>query len=152
MNKKQITHRELCFLAADWLHQPGRIHPASCPHVAVELVTATQERPDVFGWNSWATVMIEVKVSRVDFLADAKKHFRQHPDQGVGDFRFYCCPDGLIDIDEIPEEWGLLYEKDGVIRKVKDAMHQKSHHQSERTIFASMFRREVKRKIFDYRK
>ena len=66
------------------------------PYVAVELVTASQEIPDVFGWNYWATVLIEVKVSRSDFLADAKKSFRQQPEEGVGAFRYYCSPEGLI--------------------------------------------------------
>mgnify|MGYP000844602050 CR=1 FL=1 len=41
-------HRDLCLLAGKWLRKPGMIHPATCPYVAVELVTATQETPDVF--------------------------------------------------------------------------------------------------------
>ena len=76
-------HRELCRLAGKWLRKP-KFGSSYCPYVAVELVTANPETPDVFGWNYWATVLIEVKVSRSDFLADAKKSFRQQPEEEIG--------------------------------------------------------------------
>ena len=112
-------HRELCLLAAQWLRRSKLTFP-SCPYVAVELVTASQESPDVFGWNYWATVLIEVKVSRSDFLADAKKSFRQQPEEGVGAFRYYCSPEGLITEADLPDKWGILWEKDGVITIIKN--------------------------------
>ncbi|GAA6371339.1 hypothetical protein [Odoribacter splanchnicus] len=145
-------HRKLCLLAAQWLRRSKLTSP-SCPYVAVELVTASQERPDVFGWNYWATVLIEVKVSRSDFLADAKKSFRQQPEEGVGAFRYYCSPEGLITEADLPDKWGLLWEKDGVITVVKDAERQRQNAQGEITILASIMRREgVKPQLFDYRK
>ena len=111
------------------------------------------EIPDVFGWNYWATVLIEVKVSRSDFLADAKKSFRQQPEEGVGAFRYYCSPEGLITEVDLPDKWGLLWEKDGVITVVKDAERQQQNAQGEITILASIMRREgVKPRLFDYRK
>ena len=114
---------------------------------------ASQEIPDVFGWNYWATVLIEVKVSRSDFLADAKKSFRQQPEEGVGAFRYYCSPEGLITEVDLPDKWGLLWEKDGVITVVKDAERQQQNAQGEITILASIMRREgVKPRLFDYRK
>ena len=117
------------------------------------MVTASQEIPDVFGWNYWATVLIEVKVSRSDFLADAKKSFRQQPEEGVGAFRYYCSPEGLITEVDLPDKWGLLWEKDGVITVVKDAERQQQNAQGEITILASIMRREgVKPRLFDYRK
>lgn len=145
-------HRELCLLAAKWLRRSKLTSP-SCPYVAVELVTINQESPDVFGWNYWATVLIEVKVSRSDFLADAKKSFRQQPEEGVGAFRYYCSPEGLITEADLPDKWGLLWEKDGVITVVKDAERQQQNAQGEITILASIMRREgVKPRLFDYRK
>lgn len=146
-------HRELCLLVGKWLRKTGSFTQPSCPYVAVELVTATQEQPDVFGWNYWSTVLIEVKISRSDFLADAKKFFRQHPNEGLGDYRYYCCPEGLIKQEELPDDWGLLYEKDGVIRLVKRAGYQQANHLAERTIYGSIARREgIKPQLFDYRK
>ena len=50
---------------------------------------------------------MEVKVSRSDFLADRKKPHRQQG--GVGSFRYYMCPEGLIDIKDLPHGWGLLW-------------------------------------------
>lgn len=145
-------HRELCLLAAQWLRRSKLTSP-SCPYVAVELVTASQESPDVFGWNYWATVLIEVKVSRSDFLADSKKSFRQQPEEGVGAFRYYCTPEGLITEADLPDKWGLLWEKDGVITVVKSAERQMQNAQGEITILASIMRREgVKPRLFDYRK
>ena len=145
-------HRELCLLAAQWLRRSKLTSP-SCPYVAVELVTANPETPDVFGWNYWATVLIEVKVSRSDFLADAKKSFRQQPEEGIGAFRYYCSPEGLITETDLPEKWGLLWEKNGIITVVKDAERQQQNAQGEITILASIMRREgVKPRLFDYRK
>lgn len=150
--RENSRHRELCLLAAKWLRRSKLTSP-SCPYVAVELVTASQESPDVFGWNYWATVLIEVKVSRSDFLADAKKSFRQQPEEGVGAFRYYCSPEGLITKADLPDKWGLLWEKNGVITVVKDAERQQQNAQGEITILASIMRREgVKPRLFDYRK
>ena len=146
-------HRELCLLAGKWLRKTGSFTQPSCPYVAVELVTSTQETPDVFGWNYWSTVLIEVKVSRSDFIADSKKYFRQYPNEGMGDYRYYCCPEGLIKPEELPDNWGLLYENDGVIRLIKKASYQKANHLSERTIYGSIARREgIKPQLFYYRK
>lgn len=109
--------------------------------------------PGRFRVNYWATVLIEVKVSRSDFLADAKKSFRQQPEEGVGAFRYYCSPEGLITEVDLPDKWGLLWEKDGVITVVKDAERQQQNAQGEITILASIMRREgVKPRLFDYRK
>ena len=148
-----LTHRDLCLLAGKWLRKPGRIRPVSCPYVAIELVTATQERPDVFGWNYWATVLIEVKVSRSDFLADAKKTFRQNPEEGVGAFRYYCSPSGIIREEDLPENWGLLWVEGGEIIIIKEASRQQPNAQTEVAILSSIMRREgIKGKLFDYRK
>jgi hypothetical protein len=121
--------------------------------VAIELVAAIPETPDVFGWNYWTTVLVEVKTSRADFMADAKKEFRQNPEQGVGERRYYCCPAGLILTDELPEKWGLLYEANGVLTVIKKAERQVANYKSERIILSSILRREgIKPKIFNYRK
>ena len=150
--KSTDTHRNLCLVAGKWLRKPGRISPVSCPWVAVELVTLNQETPDVFGWNYWTTILIEVKVSRSDFFADFKKFFRQHPEEGLGEYRYYCCPEGLIKIDELPYNWGLLYVIDGNIKVVKYAERQVACYRSERSIYASIMRRQcVKPQLFDYR-
>lgn len=149
--KNNNAHRDLCIKAGRWLMRP---HPPAptCPYVAVEIVTATPETPDVFGWNYWTSVLIEVKMSRSDFLADKKKPFRILPDDGIGEHRYYCCPDGLIKSDELPEKWGLIYEVDGRLEVIKNAERQVANHRAEITICTSIMRREgIKPKLFDYR-
>lgn len=147
------SHRRLCEVAAKWLRRPGRIRPVSCPYVAVELVTAHEETPDVFGWCYWTTVLIEVKTTRSDFFADKKKPFRIITEQGIGSFRYYCCPEGLIKPEEVPEQWGLLYEKEGKIQVIVDADSQTKNASAEFGILASILRREgVKPQLFNYRK
>lgn len=146
-------HSNLCVLAGNWLRQSGRISPPACKFTAVEMVSMNQETPDVFGFNSWVTVLIEVKVSRSDFFADRKKYFRIHPEIGMGGLRFYCCPEGLIKPEEIPENWGLLYEIDGKIKKIKDAKYQENDLKAALTFMYSILRREVPNpKLLNYKK
>ena len=148
-------HRRLCELGARWLrrHKENIVVP-NCPYVTVELVTINQETPDIFGWDFWSTTLIEVKVSRPDFLADGRKHFRKHPEQGMGTLRLYLCPEGLVSPDELPERWGLLEEKNGRITiKVKPEPFQQKDFLNENRLYASVFRRcGIKPQIFEFRK
>ena len=74
-----------------------------------EQYCSTGEVPDVIGWKaSCQSVLVECKVSRADFLADAGKPFRLHPEQGLGSRRIYCAPSGMIAAAELPDHWGLL--------------------------------------------
>lgn len=69
----------------------------------------SKERCDAILFSSMTSYLIETKISRSDFLADAKKPFRLNPDDGVGEYRYYACPTGLIKPEELPEKWGLIY-------------------------------------------
>jgi hypothetical protein len=84
-------------------------HKYRCGIVLSEQYCATGEVPDAIGWKGMCrSVIIECKVSRADFLADAQKPFRAHPEEGLGCERFYLAPPGLIDPRELPSHWGLL--------------------------------------------
>lgn len=65
------------------------------------------ERCDAVLFTSSSCFMVETKISRSDFLADFKKQHRQ--EGGVGNYRYYDCPIGLIKPEELPEKWGLIY-------------------------------------------
>lgn len=40
----------------------------------------------------------------------------------MGDYRYYCCPKGLIKPEELPLGWGLLYVfPSGTVRQVKES-------------------------------
>jgi len=127
-----MTHTECVAFAARYLSK-------RCKVVLPEFYTHNEELPDVIGFSNggirgvvWHkgvfSRLIECKVSRSDFLADRKKSFRAFPAKGMGDFRYYCCPKGLISKDEVPEGWGLLYiYPDGQVREVKGStIHERS--------------------------
>ncbi len=103
---KVYTHRELVEIAYKWV-----LKNASCGVAFKELYTgSTDEIPDVIGFGSWGhSVLVEVKVSRSDFLCDKNKSFRKNPQLGMGTRRYYCCPSGLIKKEDLPEGWGLVY-------------------------------------------
>jgi hypothetical protein len=98
-----MTHKELIPIAYKWV-----LKNASCGIAFKEFHTTNMEIPDVLGFNSWSSVLIECKASRADFKKDFKKPFRLSG-KGMGQYRFYMCPTGLIKKEELPEKWGLIY-------------------------------------------
>ncbi len=110
----KFTHKELTELAVKWLKRPQSQKGPGC-HVAVSECRSgwSDEIPDAIGFRAAGkndgSVIVEVKVSRSDFLADAKKPYRNGSVKGLGNWRYYLCPEGIIKLDEIPDNWGLLY-------------------------------------------
>lgn len=96
-----LTHSGLCDIAEKWLLR-------SCGFVLKELTTSSYEIPDAIGWRSTGSILVECKVSRSDFLADKHKIFRKRPEMGMGAFRFYMCPEGVIEVSDLPDKWGLV--------------------------------------------
>ena len=141
--KDNETHRLLCEEGGKWLkrHTQNVIVP-NCNIVAIELFAQIEtEIPDIIGWTSWCSLLIEVKVQRSDFLRDKKKHFRETITNGVGEFRYYLCPENLILENELPEKWGLLYQKEGKIQIIKKAEKQESNLLAERNMLTSYIRK-----------
>jgi hypothetical protein len=99
-----IKHAQLVERAVRWLRSSYR-----CGIVLSEQYCATGEVPDAIGWKGFCrSVVVECKISRNDFLADASKPFRQNPEEGLGSERYYLAPAGIIKPDELPVRWGLL--------------------------------------------
>jgi hypothetical protein len=111
--KGDMTHSELCEIAKKWLLRPNSQGGHGCHFALSECRSGWDgEMPDSIGFRAATretdTVVVEVKVSRSDFLADAKKPHRADG-EGMGLYRYYMCPEGLIQPDEVPERWGLLW-------------------------------------------
>lgn len=105
-NDYRPTHKALTRRMSQYLK--GNKHATV---VFTELSTSTGETPDVIGWfgvSGGQSILIECKVSRSDFLADQQKSFRLLEESGVGDFRYFAAPCGVISPEEIPEGWGLF--------------------------------------------
>lgn len=139
-----MTHKELVQLGAKWLKwHKDNIHIPNCKIIAKELVaaTGTGENPDILGFSYYASVNIEVKVSRADFLRDQKKRHKTIG-VGMGNMKLYLCPEGLIKVDELPDGWGLLYcSEAGKISIAKLPEKRDADLDSERTMLMSIIRR-----------
>ena len=80
----------------------------------------------IYGWESdfWTmtaageTREFEIKISRSDYLIDAKKD--KHKDCNGANYFYYVCPKDLIKAEEVDKKYGLLYiSQDGTVEIVK---------------------------------
>ena len=74
-----FSHRDLCFKATKYLRNKG-IQPFHKSQYVVCELERVGESPDAFGFGGSSTQLIEVKVSRSDFLSDKKKYWRKYPE------------------------------------------------------------------------
>lgn len=113
-SKIPMTHRGLCELARRWLlrNSSGESllkQGGHCKKAFSEIQAGWWgEQADAFGLNSCFSVLIEVKMSVSDFRADANKEHRRRPGLGIGDYRYYMAPEGILKPEFIPEKWGLI--------------------------------------------
>jgi hypothetical protein len=111
-----MTHDELVARAMRWLRNSRK-------HVVVlgEIGSDGRECPDVIGWrHGGRCTLIECKVTRSDFLRDAKKSFRR--EGGMGEYRWFATPPGLVLIAEVPVRWGLVEIGPKLCRTVQHPM------------------------------
>lgn len=118
---EQNKHTELCFLTAEKYIKQVALVEYKCLTVS--------EQPDVLIFNSYnETTLYEIKMSKQDFLRDKKKPFRKqvkieyyksgeinnikiiHTSEGsLGDYRYYVCPSKMLDVNDLPDGWGLIW-------------------------------------------
>lgn len=109
-----MTHKELCALAVGWLQRPVSRNGPGCTIAVAETSNAINgEIPDAIGWRPYrqarcGSIVVEVKVSRADFLADAQKPHRKRSSEGMGAYRYILAPERLITVSELPTQWGLI--------------------------------------------
>lgn len=168
MSKTDSLHYELCRKGATYLQSKQGGETATFKnydrevtyikqpykYVAVELVTGAGELPDIWGTTGFDSVMVEVKTSHADFLADGCKWARSDENQKkLGNYRYYLCPVGVISEEELPEGWGLLYWDGKKIVKVVQSQKFDVSNEGELMLLSSILNREVgRKKIFNYRK
>lgn len=132
---ESLTHAELINQAAKWLERQG------CAVVITDMSHGQSETPDAIGWKGTRSTLVECKASRADFLADRNKPFRRMPDTGMGVARYMCVPRGLIRVDELPADWGLI-EWDGKrMRVTHKHTQQHTDGRSEISLLLSALRR-----------
>lgn len=98
-----ITHAELVQRSVAWLKRNG------CRVVLHDpFRTPLYEQPDAIGWRDGLSIVVEAKISLADYRVDAKKPWRANPSLGMGDWRFFITPQGLLDGIDLPAGWGLI--------------------------------------------
>ena len=173
MSATNSLHYDLCVEGAKWLHRQkwnyNKCQKKPCyrteacgackkyKYVAVELCTWNSENTDVWGLGNFNdSVVIEVKVSHSDFMADRKKWCRSEEAEQkglqAGRLRWYLCPEGIIKKDELPDKWGLLYWDGKRVYPVKAPQPFDNAASADMDILTSILRREeFPEKIFNYR-
>lgn len=106
-----MDHKQMCEIAVKWLKRPNSAGGPGCAVALSECRSGwSGEIPDAIGFRAsghWdGSYVVEVKTSRSDFLADAKKPHRASG--GMGNWRYFMAPTGLIKTSELPAGWGLL--------------------------------------------
>lgn len=129
------------------------------------------EFPDVLTFKGGNTTLYEIKINRSDFLADSKKDCRikYRPKVGwfrhikkdksylklesenpelfyieaphLGKQRYYVCPKGLIQIEEVPEGWGVYWYSNGRFYKKKESKYFRRDIHTELSLLSHAFRK-----------
>ena len=147
--KKGLTHADLVTKGIKWLRSQGG-KQWSAPLAFGEIVAVGNEIPDVIGFSSNGSTLIECKTSKSDFKRDKKKMFRSVPQMGMGKYRFYMCPTGLIEKNELPDNWGLIYVSEkGVAKLIVKPKSQYCNLKAEHSYMYSIMRRTYKKKNND---
>lgn len=138
MNIHEWTHKALVRRMANWLKNSKR-HTVVMSEFCSTKITET---PDVVGWIGRASsTLIECKISKTDFLADAKKIFRREEEWGIGDFRYMACPSELIKPEDLSDGWGLLYVGEYHVTEIVKAELKQANKANECSMLMSALRR-----------
>ncbi len=93
---------------------------------------SNQGRIDAAAFNCWPSkghhrLAFEVKRTRGDFLRELKTPKKREWVEENFHQCYFVTPHGLVEKDELPEGWGLIYatKKADKLRQVKQAVHRK---------------------------
>lgn len=140
-----FTHAELVQRAVRWLKGHHR-----CGIVYSEMATGVMETPDAIGWRTGFSRLVEVKVSRADFLRDKNKAAASYAEGGMGSQRWYLVPAGLIQASEVPQWCGLAYAHKRTVTVVKEAPEREKYNfRGEMQMLGSALRRKDLGSLFD---
>lgn len=129
-----MTHTELIEAAAKWAQR--RRYRVVLRDVRCNIVS---EQPDVIAWKTHgASVVVEAKTSRADFLRDRHKAWRRYPEEGMGYERYYAVESESI-LDGSVAGWGILVVNPGGRIRVakKSGPFTKRNEAAERTLLVS---------------
>lgn len=131
------THRELVARVGRWLRLTRGNTVVIC-----ERVCRVSETPDCLAFRDGnLSTLVECKASRADFHADVRKPFRTNEAEGVGDFRWYAAPAGILTPEDMPAGWGLIEVRRTRVLVTKVAEFKTSNKANEVAMLTSAIRR-----------
>ena len=150
----ELTHKNLCGIAVRWLKRTNSAGGPGCQVAVSEIASGWNgEIPDAIGFRVGAIdegcVVVEVKTSRADFLSDRTKPHRNGATKGLGNWRYYMCPDGLIGKKELPERFGLLYvNRQGHTKPIVSPFLHENYNDVHAHLMQSRFESDRDREVF----
>ena len=87
----------------------------------------TVARPDLFSVRNTTVedylepIVHEIKVRRADLLGDLRKPAKGEAYRQMGRECWYVLADGIGDADDVPEDYGVMVERDGVLDVLRPA-------------------------------
>lgn len=83
-----------------------------------------EQRFDAFAINLFPSkkherIVYEVKVSRADFLNEIKNPEKRQQALSLSNYFYFAVPKGLVSVDEIPEECGLIEVDEDLKSRIK---------------------------------
>lgn len=141
-----VTHPLLVARAIQYLRTVR-----ACHVVLSEMQCNWIESPDAIGFSRRFSILVEAKTSRADFARDIQKKARR-PGVGMGAYRYYLVPKGLVRRHECngfnselktDEGWGLLWwhESTGRISVEKPSMRFSVNERAENLFLVSALQR-----------
>jgi len=160
-----MTHYDLCKLTAEWALKKSTIVLWEYQSYA------TDEFPDVLAFKNGYTTLFEIKMSKQDFDTDRdkkcriekkikyipglyrkanqplllkwKKELQEFCQEAphLGRKRYYVCPSGLIQPEEIESGWGLYWNKGNRFYLKKESKSFKCNIYDEIRILEHAFRK-----------
>lgn len=149
-----LTHKSLCDIAVRWLKRPNSTNGHGCQFAVSEVASGWNgEMPDAIGFKTeygyLGSIVVEVKVSRADFLSDKKKPHRNGEVNALGNWRYYMCPEDIIKPEDLPEKFGLLYiNKRGHVKHIVSPFTVKNWNEQRDILDGMRFEANVDREMF----
>jgi hypothetical protein len=116
---RRQPHHELGGRLAAWLREQRRITWENIElRVPVGAQGSVAYRPDVFSLvatydeTRLNPYVHEIKVSRSDFLQDVRNPEKRAGYAQLAEAVYYAAPAGMISVEEVPEECGLVVERE----------------------------------------
>lgn len=136
---RKLSHDSLCKIACTFLRE------RNCAIVANQPATGYNgESPDAIGFHgARESHVVEVKTSHSDFISDKNKSFRANPQEGMGSLRWYMCEPYVIKLEEVPDNWGLVYVSKGIRSIVREAKPQERNMLAELDFLYNTARRGI---------